>query len=521
MKMRNPLLLFALAWGLSLSLSAQQRRLEIPIPSTSASIFTIPVGREGVMLLTQTGKNSYHIDRFDTNMDRSWSVDGTITEGLEYVTYSYDGRNVYLLFSRSKSNVYEVIKVYVGPGFTEKFEIHSVDKMEISQFKAFNDGIYIAGVVREQPILSYTNLQTRQNRLLNATFKGQAEVQAIDVDSVTNRVNVTYCVRKSRDYSIVVKSFDDVGKQLSEIVVTPDEDYALLDGRLSVLNDGTQLMIGTYGYRNMQSPTKGRIVQGLYICKVTENEVLPLKYYSFTDFKNFYSYLSPRDLERRERQIARKKEKGSDYKVNTQLLLHDVIQKDGQLIIVAEAFQATFRNQSNPWGYGGGPWGYGPGGGFYPGWGWGMYSLNPWYFGNRGLYNNGSQVFDGWQYTHAVVAGINQQGAIVWDNSFEIDQTKSMSLREKVKVNLQNDQLTMVYSDKGRLMSKSIKGDMVLENGTAQAIATGSAGDKIRRQGTDNLDYWYDNYFLAWGFQRITNDADGRRTVFYLNKVAY
>ncbi|MDR6195059.1 hypothetical protein [Siphonobacter sp. SORGH_AS_0500] len=521
MNIRNPLFVITLLLLGSLNVFAQQKRLEIPIPSSNANIFTIPVGQEGVMLLTQTGRNSYHIDRFDTNLERSWSVDGTITDGLEYVTYSYDGKNIYLLFSRNKSNVYEIIKVYVGPGFTEKFEIHSVDKMEISQFKAFHDGIYIAGVVREQPILSYTNLQTRQNRLLNASFKGKAEVQAIEVDSVTNRVNVTYAVQqKNREFSIVVKSFDDEGKQLSEIVVTPDEDYALLDGRLSPLPDGTQLMIGTYGYRSMQSQTKGHMVQGIYLCKVTDKEILPLKYYSFTDFKNFFSYLSPRDQERRERQVQRKKEKGSDLKLNTQLLLHDLIQKDGQLILVAEAFQATFRNNSNAWGYGS-PWGS-PMGGFYPGWGWGMYSLNPFYFGNRGFYNNGAQMFDGWQYTHAVVAGIDPEKAtLIWDNSFEIDKVKTMSLKEKVKANVQNNQVTLVYSDNGSLRSKSIKNNMVVEDGTAQALATGNTGDRVRRNSTENVDYWYDNYFLAWGFQRITNDAEGRRNVFYLNKVAY
>ncbi|MFT4033512.1 MAG: hypothetical protein QM669_13920 [Siphonobacter sp.] len=519
MNIRN-LLLLAILLVTSLYSFAQQRRLEIPIPSSSANIFTIPVGPDGVLLLTQAGRSSYHIDRFDTNFERTWSVDGTITDGLEYVTYSYDERNVYLLFSRNRSNVYQIIKVYVGPGFTEKFEIQSVDKMEISQFKAFHDGIYIAGVVREQPVLSYTNLQTRQNRLINATFKGQAEVQAIDVDSVTNRVNVTYAIHKGKEYSISVKSFDDEGKQLTDIVVTPDENYALLDGRLSDMNDGTQLMIGTYGYRNSQSQTKGRMVQGLYICRVTENEVLPLNYYSFTDFKNFFSYLSPRDQEKRERQIQRKKERGNDLKINTQILLHDIIQKDNQLILVGEAFQATFRNQNmSPWGFGG-PWGGGFGNGFYPGWGWGMYSLNPWYFGNRGLYNNNSQMFDGWQYTNAIVVGFDKNGKLLWDTSFEIDKTKTMNLKEKVKVNIQNDQITLVYNDKGSLRSKTVKNNMVLEDGIAQTIVTGNRADRVRNS-TDNVDYWYGNYFLAWGFQRLTNDVDGRRNVFYLNKIAY
>ncbi|MBC7891749.1 MAG: hypothetical protein H7Y12_06005 [Sphingobacteriaceae bacterium] len=502
------------------------RRLEIPVPANTDNFFTIPVRENGVLLLTQAGKSGYNLVRFDTNLDRVWQVEGTISDNLDYVNYSYDGKDVYLLFSKFRSNRYQVIKVYVGPGFTEKFDIYSVDKLEISEFKAHRDGVYIAGVVREQPVLLYTNLQTRQSKLLPSAMKGSAEIQTIDIDSVNHRVNVTYSVRKGKTYELVVKSFDEDGRQDSQVLLEPEEDFALLNGKLSPLTDTTQLMIGTYGYRSMQSTTRGPVSQGVYMSQITPAEVLPTRYYSFTDFKNFFNFLSPREQERKERQIARQKERGGDLKLNYQLLVHDLIPNGDQYVLVAEAFQPTFRYQNNnPYGggFGGSPFFGSPYGGLYSpyGWGWGLWSMNPWYGGSRSFWGNNQQVFDGWQYTHAVVAGFDKKGTLLWDNSFEIDNVKTMKLKEKVRTSIREGQVALFYSNQGAIRSKVVKGNLVVEGEAEKTFSTVKEGDKIRRNTNDDLEYWYDNYFLAWGYQRIQNEAEGRRNVFYLNKIAF
>lgn len=47
-------------------------------------------------------------------------------------------------------------------------------------------------------------------------------------------------------------------------------------------------------------------------------------------------------------------------------------------------------------------------------------------------------------------------------------------------------------------------------------------GDVVKRTTSDHIDYWFDNYFLASGIQRINNDSENlRRNVFYLNKVSF
>ena len=53
----------------------------------------------------------------------------------------------------------------------------------------------------------------------------------------------------------------------------------------------------------------------------------------------------------------------------------------------------------------------------------------------------------------------------------------------------------------------------------------GSDGDKIKWNSNSSIEYWYDDYFLAFGIVKIKNKEkkgdERKRTVFYVNKIAY
>ncbi|MFN8356032.1 MAG: hypothetical protein U0Y10_16370 [Spirosomataceae bacterium] len=508
---------------------AQQiKRVELPIPAFTDSYFTIPIGKQGVLLLVQTSKNTFALTRLSTDFEQLWSLNGSIDEKLDYVTHCYDGKFVFLLFSKYESNVYQVVKVYLGPGFIESYDIYSMDKVKVSQFKAYLDNVYIAGDVRNQPVILYTNLGSRQTKMLPNAVKGEAEIQSIDIDTLAHRINVSYSVRQGKSSQILVKSFDEQGRQDLQVIVEPDDDYSLINGRMVSLNDSIQLMLGTYGFRGNQPTGTMPVSQGLYISKVLPDQVLNPRYYSFTDFQNFFNYLSPRDRERQERKIQAKREKGEDLRLtNYRFLVHDLIKKENQYIVVAEAFYPEYRynNSYNPYGYSAFNTPFG--------WGWGNTGLlNPWAFGygSRNLfynnmygynsYSNQRQIFDGWVYTHAIVAGFDYNGTLLWDNSIEFKDVKKKVLHEKIKTRIEGDQLTLLYTNKGGLIKKVIQGNKTIEDTQRTELDTQQVGDKIRSNDDDDAEFWYDNYFIAWGTQRIVGD-NGRRSVFYLTKIAY
>jgi hypothetical protein len=502
------------AWGQSV------RRIELPLNGNNAGYQAVALGEKGVLLISKPDRGTFNVQKFDTNLDRVWSIDGPVESNLDYITSSYDGHSVFLLFGKSRSALYQIVKVNVGPGFAETFTINTLDRFEITDFKTLGYSVFMAGMVRSEPVLIHTLLTNSQSRILPSAIKGSNAIQAIEVDTLHRLVNVSFAVKKGRQTKIVARSYEESGELYTQVSVDPEEDYSLLNGRLQVLNDSVRIIIGTYGYRNMQS-TSNAASQGLYISKVVNDEMVFTQYHSFTDFKNFFNYMNERQQEKMERRIRKKKEDGEDVKLNYRLLVHDIVPKENNFLLVAEVFFPEYRYQ-NPnmlgsYGYGG-LIGYPLGMGLYN-----PYLWNPMY-GGRG-YNQ--QVFDGFTYTHAIVADIDQNGKLLWDNSISFDNVKSMELKEKIRV--QNEiggRTQLVYSHDGAIRSKIIRGNQVIDGGRVIPNSTNVEGDKIRKTTTDDIDYWYDHFYLAWGDQRIINAAGdvqtrGRRNVFYLNKIAF
>jgi hypothetical protein len=495
------------------------KRIELPL-SGNAAYQTVPLGEQGVLLISKPDKGTFNVQKFDTNLDRVWSIDGPIESNLDYMASSYDGQAVFLLFSKYRSPLYQIVKVNVGPGFVETFTINTLDRFEITDFKTLGYSVFMAGMVRNEPVLIYTQLTTNQTRILPSAIKGSNAIQTVEVDTAHHLVNVSFAVKKGRQTRIVARSYEETGELYAQVAVDPEEDYSLLSGRLQVLNDSVRIVIGTYGYRNMQS-TNNAASQGLYISKFIDKELVFTSYHSFTDFKNFFNFMNERQQEKIEKRIRKKKESGDDLKLNYRLLVHDIVPKNNNFLLVAEVFYPEYRYQ-NPNMMGG--LGYGSMIG-YP-FGMGLYNPYLWnpMYGGRG-YNQ--QIFDGFTYTHAVVADVDQNGKLLWDNSISFDNVKSMELREKIKVQtFSNGNSKLVYSHNGAIRSKIIKGNQVVDSDRVIPNETNVEGDKVRKTSTDDIDYWYGNFYLAWGEQRIINAAGdpqtrGRRNVFYLNKIGY
>jgi hypothetical protein len=501
------------------------KRVELPLPPTSEAFHTIPLGQKGALLISQPGRNAYNVQLFDTNLERQWSIDGTIEANLDYVTSTFDGGSVYMLFSRYRSPVYQIVKVNIGPGFVETFTINTLDRFQITDFKTLGYSMFMGGTIRDEPILIYTDLSTLQTKVLPAAIKGSSAIQSIEIDTLHRLINVSFAVKKGKQTKIVAQSYFENGQLYDQVMVEPEDQYSFLNGRLQVLNDSVKLMIGTYGYRNMQSSNVAAS-QGLFISKIVEDEVVFTRYHSFTDFENFFSFMNDRQQEKIERRIKKKKEGGSDLKLNYRLLVHDIIQRGDEYTLVSEVFYPEYRTNNNTLMGGmnsfyGNPWLYGSpfGSGLYNPWLW-----NPLY-GSRGGYSN--QVFDGFVYTHAIVANFDKNGKLLWDNSISFDNVKNMELKEKINVQVNEQGRTrLVYSNNGGIRSKIVKGNTVVDGNQIVELPTGMEGDKVRRTTTDDVEYWYDNYYLAWGAQKITNpsgdvQARGRRSVFYLNKISF
>jgi hypothetical protein len=512
-------LLLTLLLTINYTLLTAQTTKRIELPATTEGYHTVSLGQNGVVLVSQINKNAYLIQKYDNDLRQVWSINGVIEDNLSFVKSSYDGQSVYLLFSRSRADYYQVVKVNVSLGFLETFYLTSVDKFQITDFQTLGYSVFMAGTIREEPMLLYTHLKTKQSKVLRGPTQTGSVIQSVEVDTSRRLVNVSYAIRKNRDVKITAYTFDEDGQSLGQVSVTPESDYSLLNGRLFILNDSTKLMIGTYGFKNMQS-NNGAVSQGLFLSKIIFDEVEYTNYQSFTDFENFFNFMSQRERDRIDKRIERKKEGGNELKLNYRFLVHDIIAQGKNYLISGEVFYPEYRtNNNSPYGMSsmfGSPF-YSPLG-FYP-LGWGFY--NPYLYDPFYSVRRSNQVLTGFVYTHAIVAAFDENGKLRWDNCLPFENLKTTELKERTRLKINDDNtVAMFYSNKGSINAKIFDQNKTLADRPPIAITTEDANDRIRQTNTDDVRYWYNNYYLATGYQRISG-PDGRRNVFYLNKVSF
>jgi len=506
---------------------AQERnRVELPVPAESNAYQVVPLGEKGVALISKPAKKKYRVQKLNTNLEEEWSTEGDIHSNLDFVASTFDGNSIYLLFNRYRSTEYQVVKVNAGPGFSENFIFQTIDRFLITDFKTLGYSAFMAGTIRDEPVLIFSDLQTGKSKVLPISTKGVISIQSMEVDIPHQLVNVSLVVKHNRTIRIVARSYNDLGELVTEVGAEPKDDLALLNGRIQHLSESEILLIGTYGYSNRQS-SNSTTSQGLYISKFIDGQEQFTEYHSFTDFKHFFDYMSDRQLEKMERKIQKKKDEGEDLKLNYRLLVHDIIPSDNQYLVVAEVFYPDYKYNNNLYGsrsYWGNPWLMGS-----P-FGYGLYNpyyFNP-YYGMGGYYGRSNQILDGFVYTHAIVAGIDFSGKLKWDNSIVFDNVKSSELREKVSVmHHANGETQIVYGNKGTVWTKLVRGDQVLQEPRSIVLPTEMEGDKIRSSSSEEVCHWFGPYYLAWGQQRISNphsgevSTRGRRNVFYINKIKF
>lgn len=537
--MKKPFWILVFLLGSIISLNAQtNKRIEFPQESNQIESFTIPLGKKGVLLMTQLNKQDFNLRKFSTDLEQEWTFNANIESNQDYVTHSYDGEDLYLLFSRFKSNSYVVFRVNTEKGKVEKYQIISVDRIEISNFKALNSSLFIAGMVNSQPVILFTNLAEKKTRILPSVVKGQAEIQSMDLDTVYRQINVTYSIgKKAKEYQLVLKSFDEDGNQVSQVLMKPNDEYAMMNAKSAQINDSLQVIVGTYGHKNTIGSAKGPSSQGLYFQSFLDGEMAHATYTSFTKFTNFFNFLSPKQQERQSRKIKDKEQKGEDLRLDYRLLMHDIIRKGDHYIVVAEAFYPDYKYNN-----------FGPyGGGFFPGmmpmngffspwsmlynpyrWGYGYYGLyspfssyySPWGYRGFNYYGN-QQQFDGWVYTHAVIAELDANGNLVWDHCISLQDIKEPKLVQKITASVQDNEIILSYSRNNEIISKIIQEQGTKETEHVMPIETNQEGDRVRKSDDSSLTYWYNTYFLASGTQQIINETDGKRNVFYLNKIQF
>lgn len=503
---------FFLFLSLCIPLRAQQSekavRVEIETKFRSQEYQVVPLNEHGlIMFIERKNKalgatNTWYFSHYNHKLQKVWEAEMKVNNWMDFQGFDTDGSKLYLLFTRYASENVEFIRIDTKAQKAEKLQLPALKRLIFKDVKVMDDYAFIAGMAKNTPILLNFNLKSgtsKEDRLkiLPTSTTKKSEFEFLDKDTTNRLINFNFVNWKGGQSTLVLRSYDPSGEPLSEIAIPRKDDKNLLEGKQSITEEGNAVIIGTYANGS------SRLSDGLYITEFDGEKQRYIRYYSFTDLENFFNYLPEKQKERLERKKERKASNNKDLNLQYRLIVHNLISQGDKYTLVAEAYYPTYRYENGTtWN---GRIGY----------------YNRYRYG----YPMGSQrIFDGYQYTHTMLASFNKEGQLEWDNSFELEQVKYFSLKEVVKLHFEGEDVKLLYHYKGKLRAKVISGNKVLNDENEIPIATAYENDKVRRSYKSDLAFWYKNYFLAWGFQRIKNKEDevkNSRNVFFFNKVPF
>jgi len=474
----------------------QSNRYELPLSRDEHFYEIIPAQDHGVYLyrrLASHPNDQLELIKLDTVFHEDWKGYLPVDRKLLLMGKKTDNDFLYLLFRYYDytRNDFQVVALDHSNG---KFLVHVIRNFipfAPSEFQVTKNGVLIGGYYNHVPVVMYYSFATHKSKILPGLANETGELTQIKLYPDAT-FDVVICARNFEGQKTVwLKNYDADGNLQNNFALRPETGKHLIFARSMKTTDNTQLIAGVYGARNSEYS------RGLFLAAIDEKGDEKVRYYGYGDLENFFKYMKAKREARVKERIQRRKIKGKKIKFNYRFLVHEIVPYNNQYVLLGEAFYPHYTTVSSGYGAFGNP-----------------------YF-NGSMIRDG-RIFDGYQYTHAVVMGFDHQGRLLWDNSFEINDVRTYTLEQFVKLEVKKDKIVLLYLFENQLRTKIIQNNEVLEGKTFEPIRTHASNEIVKRDQSDinKLEYWYNGYFYAYGVQEITGPS-GKRRVFYINKITY
>lgn len=476
------------AWGQS---AQQLGRYEVLL-DRNAGGYDVSTEPNGMVLRRHMmGPKSDQIEliRLDTALSEKWRGVISIERNHVILGHSQDGNKLYLLlrYRDYSRNDLILLSIENETGDYIQYKIKGYIPFAPTEFRVMSKAVVIGGYFNRTPLLLFFSLETYKSRVLPGFTSESGELNQIRVNDDETFDAVFSTMNMARQKTISIRRYDDQGNLLANFSLTPEDNKHLIFGRLVATEDNMQIIAGVYGSRSAD------FSRGIFISTIDPSGFSQIRYYSFGDLENFFKYMKAKREQRVKQRIERRKVKGKKTRFNYRFLLHEVIPYQDKFLLLGEAFYPKYSYAQ-------------PGSAFF----------QP---NVRGPFRDG-RVFDGYQYTHAVIMAFNKNGDLLWDNSFEIKDVRTFQLEQFVRAQLFDDKIALSYVYDNTLRSKIIHNNEVLEASSHVLMNNPSEVGHPAVNSTASLKNWYDNVMFTNGIEDIeTPGGRHKRRVFYINKI--
>jgi hypothetical protein len=524
-------------------------RLEIPAPNGSDPFNYVTAGKNGICIfyptINETGRDSvsWSIMMANDRLKEVWRKQVPLHEDVTFLKSLSTNDAIYLLFHDTKRNKGGNILVFmIIPRLRIITEHKGIipDKAEVVDFEVSNNIAFIGYNNRKgQPGIIGFSLVTGEKRTYDITAEKDALLLDISVDTTFKTVFATYKIQYSSSRNhLYVNQYNSPGTLEKTYDFTEQVERRNFNSAQYIpMGEGSGLVAGTYGYNvsssrrqydyydnyynsyyyNYYSPyylrqseynaneDKTPVSDGYFTAVVKTGVAGNVKYYNFSNFNNAFKYITDVNALRVKTKPEKKSEKSGENEqtedsgdkertLNLRLLTHQIYINNGQFIIASEAYSPEYHTNTQ---------------------------MSYDYYGRA--FPTSYQIFDGFRYSHAFVAGFDSNGVMAWNNGMEMRDILTKYLNRKLNCLFENDETVLFYNANNKVAFKTIKGSSVIESTNYTPLAPVRATDQHIDEYLGTIEHWYDNYFIATGYESIRNNhlEINKRNVFYISKMAF
>lgn len=504
--MKNILIIFFINFCIATSIQAQishEKRIEIKLPSynldekihTFGKIYTFE--KNGFIMYSKLskyetkvkGKREWKYEKYDTELNKVETKSILLGDNLVDDIIIKKKENLYSLFSNKKGN-FSLFIMNSTDLKTTKIDGILPKKAFTVYMDIIGDYAFISLWMKKAPFLFSVNLKNGKTNLISVKIKNidpkETYISGIKTLENANKViaYVTYPTSNKKSY-IYVYSLSLKDNSIEIFDLTKNIEEKIMDLSVTELNEEKYILTGTYSNKSRAYSN------GLFFSQISNNKLDDIKFYNYLDLDNFLTHMLKKKKKKAERKKEKREEKGKeDKKINYRVIPHEIIPLYDGCLFLGEAYYDTYAT-----GYDG---------------------------SQRTLF------FDGFQYTHAIICKFDNDGNLLWDKTFKMQpKHKPFIPKHFIAITEKSENsIKLVYSSENKINSKSIDfNGSVLQEVQLKEMETQFETDKVKFSRT-NSSYWYDNYFISYGHQKIKNKDDDKKTkkkrwIYFVNKIKF
>ncbi|WP_245949477.1 transcriptional regulator [Echinicola strongylocentroti] len=522
--MHKNLLLFFLLAALPVYAMAQVQfvqRAEVPTEWSDRDYIVLPT-QEGTIGFRVKARKGFSLEQrlqyFFTNMRLQGSgvYEVPIKDYFDLIGFDLDDDYLYTLFQKGESYSSEkvVYEVDLATHQVREVALDNILEMELQEFLIMEKKAILMGMMDYRPAIQLLDTENGSVITVQGVYANEVSILQLRKDPELKVFDVLVSKRdRYKKRSLAVMTFDLEGNKLREVKVEPNNrpDLEIAEGILTPMDDYSQVLIGPFGQRK-RDPN-----MGVYFSKINEFGEYENRFLTLADFKQFYNYLPEKQQAKREKKLERDIEKEKDLTLSNTLVTRGIVAGENYFLVYNDYYLTSsgrtsprdmmyssdfyryapmsMRNRVRPGGY---PW-------YYP--------------GSDAMANNE------YKFMAAQFILLDEQGQLVWDNSLSLEDVTTSSPGKFGEVSFDGEDLYYLYLEDEKLKLSYLQdGEIELQNEEMPlALINGSERIKDTQAESLSLSWWYGNYFLLSGKQRIRFlDEEGReatREVFFMTKV--